>query len=559
MKNSLFSTLIYRIIGKPDRWHEDYLDVMHQILDETDCFDDPDNFSELEVGEQILSRIKGTNNALEAFSTLLDESRFKMIILDGSLTPVYHNQNANGLAQDILTLNPKTREQQLTPLLCNLVKEAIESLCPDNQNHLISLKAFDSEGSQIYFRSINNQNTQIDNQSKFHLLLVLDRGRQQDLLNSEFVTQHHLTEKEQNVLLQLIHGHNIKETASDLFVSENTVKSHLKSIFRKTKTKSQADVIRLALTHEAQVLDSYFDPMSGLASSFKNEAEDKDQFVTLRSGTKVAYRTYGPENGRPIIVSHNGWGCRVMIPRSFETVLEQKQIRLIIPDRPGIGLTPLTVDRPQTWGKKLVEFVDHLDLQSYEILGAVNGSVFALLHALEAGERLKKIHLACPIFINTRADSDLLQGIYTPSVRLVRASKRFAKEIYELWLKSITMNLGKHYQSMIDNSLSDKEKQKFIDDENYEEVMQLMIESFKEAAFRNLGGISREMVFCLSPRKVDLSKITVPVEIWWGSEDNRISQKGAENLASQMPNANLHIREGYSEHIFFSLFEEILQ
>ena len=97
MNNSRFSSLIYRIIGKPDRWHEDYLDVMNQILDETDSFDEPYNFTELEVGDRIVSTLKQSSEALNAVNALLDKSCFKVIILDQYLKPLHYNKNAEGL------------------------------------------------------------------------------------------------------------------------------------------------------------------------------------------------------------------------------------------------------------------------------------------------------------------------------------------------------------------------------------------------------------------------------------------------------------------------------
>lgn len=563
MENSRFSTLIYRIIGKPDRWHDDYIDVMNKIIDETDSFDDPANFSELEVGDQILSRIRGTNNALDAFSTLLNESRFKMIILDDKLAPIYHNQNAGTLVEEVLEANANNGEQQLKPSLSILVKKVIEDTQQNQQNHLIALKALDKDGAQIYLRSINqlgisgNQSTLSDTKSKFHLLLVLDQHKQKNLLNTEFVTQYNLTEKEQNVLLKLIHGSNVKQTANALFVSENTIKSHLKSLFRKTKSKSQADVIRLALTHESQILDSYFDPDTGITAT--SSPESQDLFKTLKCGLRVAYREYGPKDGDPIVVSHNGWGSRVMVPDSFLKILEQFNKRLIIPDRPGTGLTPFKQGHPESWTAKFSEFVCLLDLDHYELLGAVNGAVFALLYALEQDPKLKKIRLASPIFVNSRKDMDFLTGIYAPSARLVRASKRFAREIYQLWLKSINMNASKHYRSMVEQSLTEKENTLFNEKGIRYEIINSIVSSFHEGASRNLEGISNDMVFCISPRKVDLSRITTPVEIWWGTEDPRFSQAGVEKLASQINTSNLHIMEGYSEHTFFSLFEEILR
>ena len=66
------------------------------------------------------------------------------------------------------------------------------------------------------------------------------------------------------------------------------------------------------------------------------------------------------------------------------------------------------------------------------------------------------------------------------------------------------------------------------------------------------------MIYCLSPRKLDLTKIKKPVHIWYGTQDGRISQEGVEHLASQFPDATVFIETGYSEQIYFSLFDKII-
>ena len=553
MKNPRFSTLIYRIIGKPERWHDDYIDIMHQVLDETDSFEDPVNFSELEVGEQIISTMHGTNEALTAFNTVLNESRFKMIILDENIVPIYHNQNASDLYKEVLALDSK---HKLKPNLKELINNASQNLLK-TQGSLIALQAVDQNGDQIYLRVIKNTNSVTGKIAVFYLMLVFDQGEQSEQLNPEFISQYQLTAKEQNVLVKLIHGRNVKEVAAELFVSENTVKTHLKSLFRKTGSKSQADAIRLALTHESQVLDSYFDPtISSLSNTMDKGGEDK--FVTLKSGLKVAYREYGPKDGDPIVVCHNGYGCRIMVPHGYQTILERQNKRLIIPDRSGTGLTEFNENYPENWTSEFGEFIDILNLGEYEVLGAVLGSVFALLHAIEAGDNLKRVHLAGPVFVNSRRDMDFLVGILAPSVRLVRASKRFAREIYELWLKSITINLGTHYRAMLEKSLGSVERETLIDNGSLDSTLNLMVECFQQGSSQTIKGISHDMVFCISPRKVDLSKVSAPVEIWWGTEDNRMSQEGVNNLAGQLKDVNLNIFEGYSEHLYYSLFEEIL-
>ncbi len=58
-----------------------------------------------------------------------------------------------------------------------------------------------------------------------------------------------LSEKELAVLRQLAHGHSNKEIASALFVSEQTVKFHLRNIYRKLGIATRTEALRYAYEH----------------------------------------------------------------------------------------------------------------------------------------------------------------------------------------------------------------------------------------------------------------------------------------------------------------------
>lgn len=555
MDNSRFSSLIYRIIGKPDRWHDDYIDVMNQVLDETESFDDPDNFYELAIGDQILSRISDSSEALSAFNALLNKSRFKMIILDQEFKPIYHNENAKQLHDNLVSSKPVKSQSSLNKNTAIKLKSALlETLKKTelNNTNLIALNFKDDNGDQLYLREIQNQTGSMGRKESFHLLLALDQDREQNKLQSNLISEYSLTEKEQSVLLRLVHGKNLKKIATEMFISDNTVRTHIKALFRKTNTNSQTDLVRLVLTHESQVLDSYFDSGSSFIASNAPQLEEKH--IIIPSGHKIFYREYGPQDGDPIIVCHNGFGCRVSIPHNYQEVCNTTGKRLIIPDRPGYGLTPFIEDHPNNWIANLNEFIDAMELNSFEILGNIFGSAIAMAFAEQADERLKRVILTSPVFVNKKQDAKHLIGILAPSVRLVRASKKFAREIYELWLKSVTMNLSTHYREMLKSSIGDNERELF----EKHDVLDLMVNGFKQGSSLGLDGISHEMVYCISARNLDLKKIKIPVSIWWGTQDKRISLDGVKNIADKLPNAELNIREGYSEHIYYALFEEII-
>ena len=159
-----------------------------------------------------------------------------------------------------------------------------------------------------------------------------------------------------------------------------------------------------------------------------------------------------------------------------------------------------------------------------------------------------------PVFLNTPDHTAYLTEILAPAARYVRLSSQFAREIYELWLKSVTLSLDDHYPAMLEGSIGSAEREMF----EQHDVVQLLTDVFKEGARQSLDGILNEMIFCMTPLHLDLASFDKPVEIWYGTEDKRITREGVEQIASEIPNHELKVCEGYSEHIYYALFEEII-
>ena len=79
------------------------------------------------------------------------------------------------------------------------------------------------------------------------LLPDLPSDPQPTLPPGEAVADAGLTEKEGDVLGLLAQGLSNRELASELFVSENTVKTHLKHIYAKLQVSSRTEAVRQAL------------------------------------------------------------------------------------------------------------------------------------------------------------------------------------------------------------------------------------------------------------------------------------------------------------------------
>jgi len=62
-----------------------------------------------------------------------------------------------------------------------------------------------------------------------------------------------LSEKEIAVLVELCHGHTNKQIAAQLWLSEQTVKFHLRNIYRKLGIKSRTEALRYAYEHDLAI------------------------------------------------------------------------------------------------------------------------------------------------------------------------------------------------------------------------------------------------------------------------------------------------------------------
>jgi DNA-binding NarL/FixJ family response regulator len=59
-----------------------------------------------------------------------------------------------------------------------------------------------------------------------------------------------LSQKEVTVLVELCHGHTNKQIAAKLWLSEQTVKFHLRNVYRKLGIKSRTEAMRYAYDHD---------------------------------------------------------------------------------------------------------------------------------------------------------------------------------------------------------------------------------------------------------------------------------------------------------------------
>jgi pimeloyl-ACP methyl ester carboxylesterase len=106
---------------------------------------------------------------------------------------------------------------------------------------------------------------------------------------------------------------------------------------------------------------------------------DPDGHVVLPGGRRLTYREYGDPHGRPVIY-HHGTPSSRLEPEAFglPAVARTHGIRLIAPDRPGVGGSDHQPGRTLLdWPQDLRYLADQLRLPGFAVLGYSGGVPFA--------------------------------------------------------------------------------------------------------------------------------------------------------------------------------------
>lgn len=193
-----------------------------------------------------------------------------------------------------------------------------------------------------------------------------------------------LSGAEIDIVALLVEGADLPEIAAARERSLNTVRTQLKAILRKTRTRSQAAVIRLALGLAAHL------PELGSGERRRSDVA----FIDLPSGRRMPWRRLGPERGRPILFLH-GMLDGIAVTDAAHDLLLRHGLQLIAPERPFFGSAPGAPWPPAEMVDRFADDLEalcaHLRLEAPVVLGHMAGAVYAFGLAARHPGRVRAI------------------------------------------------------------------------------------------------------------------------------------------------------------------------
>lgn len=190
-----------------------------------------------------------------------------------------------------------------------------------------------------------------------------------------------LTGAEANVVQNLVECCSVKEIAEQRGRSIDTVRAQIKSILSKTETKSQIELVRLALSvMDMSNLTINANPGPRIVSRGYATLEERPfQTLITPDGRRLDYLVLGDPDGKPITFLPLDYGL-VRWPASAEAEAQARGLRIIVPVRAGYGqsdMVPKSVDYDSSATRDTVQILHAEGVDRCPVISMGSDSFYA--------------------------------------------------------------------------------------------------------------------------------------------------------------------------------------
>jgi pimeloyl-ACP methyl ester carboxylesterase len=255
------------------------------------------------------------------------------------------------------------------------------------------------------------------------------------------------------------------------------------------------------------------------------------QIVRLSTGRRLAYSESGDPQGKPVLYSHGHPGSRLDAHMFDQTLLHASGIRLISPDRPGIGQSdPLPVRRITDWPADVNELADSLGIGQFAVLGVSAGGPFAAAVAHALPERVSRLVLVSSLgrFDIPGASSGMGPGL------LYFRMGRYLPWLLKLQLRLMAAGLKSNPAQVVrqmKKSLPPADR-KAMEQPGMEEVF---LSTLREFLRPGPAGPAWEAGLFMRPWGFDPGEIQAECFLWHGEEDCNAPVAMGRDLARRLP------------------------
>lgn len=102
-----------------------------------------------------------------------------------------------------------------------------------------------------------------------------------------------------------------------------------------------------------------------------------NQTIITKNNLTLGFAEFGDDDGIPVFHFHGHGNSRIE-GEMFDEAATNNNIRLIVPDRPGYGLSDFYKHNLLDWPRTIVELADALNIEKFSIMGISGGCPYVL-------------------------------------------------------------------------------------------------------------------------------------------------------------------------------------
>jgi len=293
------------------------------------------------------------------------------------------------------------------------------------------------------------------------------------------------------------------------------------------------------------------------ATFVEPEQRQNTRFFDLPDGSRIAYEEYGNPSGPPVFFFH-GWPASRLQGGSCAQAAEELGVRIISPDRPGVGRSTYRANRQLLdWPPVLRALADHLGIETFRIMALSGGAPYALASAWAVPDRIPAIAVvsgAPPLPPGT--DQAALFSVYRWLLQIHRKRPSLIHTIFRVARPIVTIRPPGCLRDWMLKMTSRADAEVLA----RPEVFNRKFEGYREAWRGSASGVVTDAEIYARDWGFPLAGVRVPVRLWHGKDDRNFSWKLAEQVAGQLPNCTAHFVEGEGHYsLGIRHWKEILQ
>ena len=278
--------------------------------------------------------------------------------------------------------------------------------------------------------------------------------------------------------------------------------------------------------------------------------------IAVGDDRQIGFAEFGDPQGRAVFWLHGTPGARRQIPMEARVYAEQRQIRLIGVDRPGIGSSsPYQYDTVFAFAEDLRTIADTLGIDRFEVIGLSGGGPYTLACAAAMPDRVVAAGVLGGVAPVRGADA-IGGGVSTlitaaaPVVEVAGAPLRLVASQLIRLIRPVAEPALYAYARISPEAdrrllVRPEFKAMFLDD--------LLNGSRKQLAapFADVVVFARDWGF-------RLDEVKVPIRWWHGDRDHIVPFEHGQHVVSRLPDAQLTHPPGESHLAGLGRAEEIL-